>query len=106
MKIETFAVSGKKPCATCRGSSGSTAIILDRPVSKELLDALVKSGQYAEAVHMTKAGILYVENKMLTIHGSFGRKQLSIKCKFSIFGKEQECNDAIEAFKTVITSIE
>jgi hypothetical protein len=106
MKIETYAVSGKQSCTTCRSSSGATALILDRAVSKTLLESLIKTGQYAEVVHMTKAGILYVESKILTIHGAFGRTQLQVKCKFSIFNKEAECNAATEALLGILKAIE
>ena len=105
MKVQTYEVSGKK-CNTCRGGSGSTSLILDGPISQVLLDKIVATGQYAENTAMTKAGILYVESKALTINGAFGRKQLSIKCKFSIFGKVEECKQAIDTITDLIKSIE
>lgn len=106
MKVQTFTIEGKKSCNTCRGSSGASAIVLDKPVSDDLLQKIMATGQYVEAKHMTQAGILYVEDKMLTIHGGFGKNRLSIKCKFSLFGKIQECNQALDAVVEMLKAIE
>jgi hypothetical protein len=109
VKVQTFKVEGRSSCNTCRAASGSITLLLDRPLTKQILASLIATGQYAEATHMTKAGILYVENRLLVVQGPFGKKQLQIKCKFSfIKGKtaEDECEQSLHSITTLLEGIE
>lgn len=91
MKIERFAVQ-----ACC----GKTAISLKLsvPVSKDFIPLLVGKG-YTEAVHFTKAGMLYIENANLIATGIFGSDSLQIKCKIN------NCAEFINAFEELLTNM-
>jgi hypothetical protein len=101
VEIQVFQTG--KPC--CGGVSSSNTLILDRSVSRDMLTALLDLGTYVEAKHMTKAGVLYVESKMLILQGSFGRNRLQAKCKSIVPAHTEECVKQLDIAMGVLKSM-
>ncbi len=78
MKIER--ILAPTTCSKCGGVNLLLKVSVS--VSKDFLSLFVKNG-FRELRHFTIAGILYVENENLTIHGPFGSDKLTVKCKKS-----------------------
>jgi len=78
MKIER--IIAPQNCSKCGGMN--LLLKLSVAVSKNFLP-LFQSNGFKELTHFTQAGILYVENQNLTIHGPFGSDKLNVKCKSS-----------------------
>lgn len=78
MKIERIIAPNN--CSKCGGVN--LLMKLSVTVSKDFL-SLFQSNGFKELPHFTQAGILYVENENLTIHGPFGSDKLQVKCKKS-----------------------
>lgn len=92
MKIQRYTIQ------TC---CGKTALIFktDDPLSKSHLAGLVKLG-FVEAVHFTKAGILYVDNPDFTITGPLGSDRLTVKCK------HVECTQKLNNLEGLLQQLE
>jgi len=78
MKIERIVTPNS--CSKCGGVA--LLMMLSVSVTKDFL-SLFQSNGFKELQHFTQAGILYVENENLTIHGPFGSNKLQVKCKKS-----------------------
>jgi hypothetical protein len=102
MEIVSRQVS-KNTC--CGGKGGSIALQLSKPLTIKMLAALLATGQFAENKAMTKANILYVDNKMLTAHGKFGGNRLQLTCKFTLPTKETQCQQHIATFEEMIKAL-
>lgn len=87
--------------ACCGAGGGSTTLILDKPISRELLAVLVQDGTFMAVDYQTKAGILYVESKALVAQGAFGRNRLQVRCKLGS-AKAEECKQHIAAFMAIL----
>ena len=73
MKVERFVVQ-----ACC----GKTAVIfkVDQPLTKDHIAKLVTLG-FRDQEHLTKAGILYVDNPDFILTGPIGSDRLTVKCR-------------------------
>lgn len=89
----------------CSGKGGSISLTLSDKLTPSMLAILLATGQFAENKNMTKANILYVDNKMLTAHGAFGKNKLQLTCKFSLPNKEAHCQQSIAAFEEIIKTL-
>jgi len=91
MKVERFTVQ-----ACC----GRTSLIFktDQPLTKTILDQLVSMG-FKEAVHFTKAGILWVDNMDLIVTGPLGSNKLQVKCK------KADCSQNLNEFEDLLLKI-
>jgi hypothetical protein len=107
MQIRRFQAQGSKDKPACCGNAvgGVVHLILDRPVSMELLSRILATGQYAAVDYQTKAGILYVESKVLVVSGPFGRDRLQIRCKLGN-ARVEECNRHIATITELLEAIE
>ncbi len=76
MKIERIIAPNN--CSKC--GSLNLLLKLSVTVSKDFLPLFQNNG-FRELTHFTQAGIFYVENQNLTIHGPFGSDKLTVKCK-------------------------
>lgn len=91
MKVERFKIK------ICCGKQG-VVFKTDRPVTKDILNFLVKSG-FKESDHFTKAGILYVDNLDLVITGPIGSDKLQIKCR------NLDCEEKINNLENLLLNI-
>jgi hypothetical protein len=78
MKIERIIAPNN--CSKCGGIN--LLLKLSVTISKNFLPLFQNNG-FKEQSHFTNAGILYVENQNLTVHGPFGSDKLHVKCKKS-----------------------
>jgi hypothetical protein len=93
MKVERFVIQ-----ACC----GRTSIVfkLDRPITTELLDKLVKCG-FTESPQFTKAGMLYVEDMSIILTGALGSDKLQAKCKL-----EKDCDQKLNKLEDLLLQME
>ncbi len=91
MKIERFTLQ------TCCGGK-SIVFKLGQPISRELLDFLVKLG-YRESSHFTKAGILYADNSDFIVTGPFGADKLQVKCR------KLDCEQKLNDFESLLLTL-
>ena len=82
---------------SCCGGEG-TILKLSSPISKDLLNAL-KQQSYVESEVFTRSGILYVDNKQLTVTGAFGSNKLQLKCK------SKDCNQIINQLEELLKAM-
>ena len=92
MKAEKFII---KACC------GKTSIVFktDTTITKNTLNSLIRLG-FVESAHLTKAGILYVDNLDFIVTGPFGSDRLQVKCKRS------DCNQKINEFEELLPHLE
>ena len=90
---------------TCCGKGGSITLSLSKPLTIDILTALLATGQFAENKTMTEANILYVDNKMITAHGALGKSNLQLTCKFTLPAKEPICHQHLAAFEELLKSL-
>lgn len=85
---------------TIQACCGRTSLILktDQPLTKEILASLVSMG-FKEAVHFTKAGILWVDNMDLIVTGPLGSNKLQVKCK------KADCSQKLNEFEDLLLKI-
>jgi len=62
------------------------------------IQALVNLG-FKEALHFTKAGILYVDNNELIVTGPIGSDRLQVKCKIS------DCTQKVNDFEVLLQQL-
>ncbi len=91
MKIEKFNLQ------TCCGGK-SLSYKVDKPNSLDLLNKFKELG-YHESVHLTKAGILYVDNMDLIVTGPLGANTLQVKCK------KKDCDEKIRNFEDLLATL-
>lgn len=94
MKIER--IIAPSTCSKCGGVN--LLMKLSVSVSKDFLSLFLNNG-FRELQHFTKAGILYVENENLTIHGPFGSDKLQVKCKKS------ECQEILNKLEELLQQL-
>lgn len=94
MKIERIVAPNN--CSKC----GGVALLmkLSVTVTKDFL-SLFQSNGFKELKHFTDAGILYVENENLTVHGPFGSDKLQVKCKKS------ECQEILNKLEELLQKL-
>jgi hypothetical protein len=106
MQIQRFQAQRDKDKPECCENSGRSAhLILDRSVSKEMLAHILARGGFAEVEYQTKAGILYVESKVLVASGAFGRNRLQVRCKLGN-ARVEECKREVESFIEALKTIQ
>jgi len=91
MQVERYTIS-----ACC----GRTSLIFktNRPIMLTDIQALVNLG-FKEALHFTKAGILYVDNNELIVTGPIGSDRLQVKCKIS------DCTQKVNDFEVLLQQL-
>jgi len=91
MKVERHTISA------CCGKA-SLVFKTDRPISQNDIVKLSALG-FKEAVHFTKAGILYMENSDIIATGPIGSDRLQIKCKIN------DCQTKVNDFETLLQQL-
>lgn len=71
---------------------------IDTPISNNFLSLFLVNG-FKELQHFTKAGIFYVENSDLIVHGPFGTDKLQIKCK------KQDCQEKLNNLESLLQKL-
>jgi len=94
MKIERIVAPSN--CSKCGGKS--LLLILGISISKDFLSLFQNNG-FRELKHFTNAGILYVENDELIVHGPFGSNKLQVKCKKS------ECQEILNKLEELLQQL-
>lgn len=92
MKVERITVH-----ACC----GKTSIVfkLDRPINDGLLSFFTSNG-FTENTHLTKAGILYVDNLDFTLSGALGSNKLQAQCKL------KDCTSKLDELEVLLLQVE
>lgn len=88
MKTERISIKA------CCGKS-QIVFRLFQPISLALLE-FVKSHNFHEQAHFTKAGVLYADNLELIVIGSFGTDKLQVKCK------KDQCDQILADFEALL----
>lgn len=91
MKINRFAP------ASCCGKK-EAGFKLEKPISIDLANYLISKG-FTQRKHFTDGGIIYAENKALTVNGEFGKDVLYIKCKID------NCSNFVDELETLLTDM-
>lgn len=88
---------------SCCGGKG-TALILSKPLTREMLAQVMATGKWVEVKYQTNAGIFYIENKFLIAFGPFNKTTLEIKCKFAYPPKHDQCQQYINELTGLLTA--
>lgn len=94
MKIER--IIAPKNCSKCGGMN--LLLKISVAISKDFLSLFQNNG-FKELTHFTQAGILYVENENLTIHGPFGSDKLQVKCK------NKDCQEILNKLEALLQQL-
>lgn len=97
MKIER--IVAPQGCSKCGGMN--LLLKLSASVSKDFLSLFQNNG-FKEQAHFTQAGILYVENDNLTVHGPFGSDKLHVKCKKT---EKADCQEILNKFEALLQQL-
>ena len=92
MKITRYSVN-----ACC----GTTTHIwkLSNPINLNLLKSLTNLG-FKEHSNFTSAGIMFMDNSVLTVNGAIGSDKLTVKCK------KADCAQILNDFEDLLTKLE
>jgi len=79
---------------------GKTSLVfkINRPIMLTDIEQFKKLG-FKEAVNMTKAGLLYVDNLDLIVSGPIGSDRLQVKCKF------KDCEKIVNDFEVLLQQL-
>ena len=86
---------------TVRACCGKTSLVfkLDRHIDANLLTFFTNNG-FTENTHLTKSGILYVDNLDFTLSGALGANKLQAQCKI------KDCTAKLDELEALLLQVE